>query len=750
MSTVERYLGLIKDYESVFRKWEGRVEKILKRYKDEYRNGTRGYTEARFNVLWSNVNTLVPAVFAKLPKPDVSRRFRDNDPVGRVAAMILERALEYEVEHYPDYEAAMKNSVFDRFLGGRGVSWVRYEPHMAYETVDQPIQGLQVSEDSDEAQQVEVLDYECAPVDYVHWKDFGHEIARTWEEVGIVWRKVYLKRAALIERFGEEIGESIPLDTKPDELKKAQYGETGDYEACIYEIWDKPRNVAVWVHKSRPEPLDEKEDPLGVESFFPCPRPLYATITTDSLVPTPDFTLYQDQANELDILCDRIDGLIKALQVKGVYNASFKELARLFTEGENNTLMPVDNWNAFAEKNGLKGAIDIVDLTPIASALLSAYQAMEQVKAQIYEITGLSDIVRGQSEAQETATAQRIKGQYASLRLKTMQYEVSRFAASLMRLKAQVICKFFAPETIIKISAAEQLAQEDQQYIEPAIALLKSGELNSFRVEIAVDSLVQIDEESEKESRMEFLTATGSFLREAVPAVQAAPEIAPLLMELLKFGVRSFKVGKSIEGVFDQVAEQIKQAQANPQPKPDPEMAKVQAQRQMDADRVASQERIDIARAQSDAAAAQAESAAKERTRIEELRYEDIRHQRDSERAWNEAKLKADTAVVVAQIGKEGKIKTAAMSANASADPDSPTELDETGETKPKSGLVDLVNAVNENMTRLIESHQTGQQQLFGQMGESHGQLMQAINRPRKRTMRRADGTVLTSMDEPA
>ena len=61
-------------------------------------------------------------------------------------------------------------------------------------------------------------------------------------------------------------------------------------------------------------------------------------------------------------------------------------------------------------KNGLKGAIDIVDLTPIANAPNQSYQAMAQVKQQIYDITGISDIIRGQTNASETATAQQLKG----------------------------------------------------------------------------------------------------------------------------------------------------------------------------------------------------------------------------------------------------------------------------------------------------------------------------------------------------
>lgn len=591
---VQKFLNTISSYEREFKKWEGRVEKILKRYRDDSRDGRRGYTESRFNILWSNVQTLKAATFARLPKPDVSRRFRDNDPVGRVAALILERALDYEISHYQDYRDTLTQSLYDRFLGGRGTAWVRYEPKFTPLENGLDYDGDQVTEDQHVegmAEQGEMLDYECAPTDYVHWKDFGHSVARTWEEVTCVWRKVYMTRAMLRERF-PDIADSIPLDSNPEETKGTAKDGV-DKRALIYEIWDKETGKAYWMNKSMNKIIDEKDDPLGLEGFFPCPKPLFATITNETLVPIPDFALYQDQANELDILSDRIDGLIKALQVKGVYDASISELSRLFTEGENNTLLPVTNWAAFAEKQGLKGAIDLVDIQPIAMALSQAYQAMQQVKSQIYDITGISDIVRGQSVASETATAQQIKGQYASLRLKSYQDDVVRYATHLIQLKAQIICKHFDEGTIIQMSGADQLAEADRQFIIPAMQMLKNEPLRSFRIEISSDSMTLADEQQEKQDRIEFLTATSGFMEKAVQASQAAPEIVPLIMELLKFGVTGFRVGKSMEGEIDNTADMLKkiiqqkQMQQQNQPQqPSPEMIKQQSEmqkRQMDA-----------------------------------------------------------------------------------------------------------------------------------------------------------------------
>ena len=584
--TYQDWYNCIAQYERSYKTWEDRTDRIIKRYRDDSRS--RNNPNAKFNILWSNVQTITPAIFARLPRPDVSRRFKDNDPVGRVASMILERALEYEIEHYGDYNSAMKASVQDRLLGGRGTSWVRYEPHI---TGGEPDDGFQITEDIDDAETMggiereERIEYECAPCDYVYWRDFGHTIARTWEEVTAVWRKVYLGRPALVERFGEELGGRIPLDTKPETTKtfNEKMGE-GASEACIYEIWDKTTGEVIWLSKSMGKILDTKPDPLQLENFWPCPKPMYSTITTDSLIPVPDFALYQDQARQLDTLADRIDGFIQALKVRGVYDASEPSLQRLFTEGENNALLPIKNWGAFAEKQGMAGAINLVDIAPIAAALQSSYQAMDQVKNQIYEIMGIADIQRGQTDPNETLGAQIIKSNNASGRLKTMQHDVVNFATSLLTIKAQIICNHFTEDTIIKISGAMQLSDSDKQYIPQALALLKDEPAKNFRIEVTSDSMIYQDEQQEKQDRVEFLSAVSQFMQTALPTAMQAPELTPLLMEMLKFGVTAFKAGKGMEGLIDETAdkfrEQAKQMEGQPKP-PSAEQQKMQMEMQM-------------------------------------------------------------------------------------------------------------------------------------------------------------------------
>jgi hypothetical protein len=678
--TYEDWYKTIAGYERQYKRWEARADRIVKKYKDDSRYDRN--PNARFNILWSNVQTIQPAIFARLPRPDVSRRFRDNDPIGRVASMMLERALEFEIEHYGDYKSAMNNSVLDRLLGGRGVSWVRYEPHFAVDEVGEPDDGFQVTEDSDEAEtpegmeneNPERIEYECAPVDYVHWKEFGHSPgARTWEEVTCVWRKVYMSRSALVERFGEEMGYKIPLDTKPSDDKNSYKPMDGNYEAVIYEIWDKETGKVLWLSKSLGKIIDERDDPLQLECFFPCPKPLYSTLTTDSLEPIPDFVIYQDQARELDTLCDRIDGLINALKVRGVYDASSSELQRLFSEGENNTLIPVDNWMAFAEKQGMKGAIDLVDITPFAQALAQCYTAMEQVKGQIYELMGIADIQRGQSNPNETLGAQIIKSNNASGRLKTMQHAVVDFATTLLSIKAQIICNHFTDETLVQISGAMQLSPQDQQLIPQAIALLRDESSKNFRIEVTSDSMIYQDEQQEKQDRIAFLSSVGTFLQTAMPAVQGAPELAPLLMEMLKFGVTAFKAGKQLEGIIDQTADEIRtqaeQSKGQPKP-PSPEMQKLQMQAQLEQAKMQNTAQLEQLKMQN---AMQVEKAKQEyQAQENQLKFqlEEQRNMMDREMELKVAQMKMmterNTQVLLAHINNGAKIEVARIGSDES------------------------------------------------------------------------------------
>ena len=57
--------------------WRKKAEKAVDRYRDEKERSGR-----RFNILFANTQTTIPALYNSEPVPDVRRRFGDDDEDG--------------------------------------------------------------------------------------------------------------------------------------------------------------------------------------------------------------------------------------------------------------------------------------------------------------------------------------------------------------------------------------------------------------------------------------------------------------------------------------------------------------------------------------------------------------------------------------------------------------------------------------------------------------------------------------------
>lgn len=545
----------IDRYHRASLRWREQAEKITRLYLQQSR--LQGPDAARhFAILWANTRTMQPAVYARPPKIVVSRRYRDPDPAARKAAEVLERCINTSFDLY-DCDSVLQAVRDDLLLAGRGSAWVRYES----EIVANAVQHEQV----------------C--IDYVHWSDFGHTLARRWADVSAVWRCVYLSRDKVVERFGATVAQKLRYEYRPEYAKR--YGADADEQealAPIYEIWDRTTERTIWYSREQEVTLEESEPLLSFRNFYPCPPPAYATRATTSLFPVPDYVYYQDQAEEIDDLTNKIADLTGWLRLKGFMPAgpssegpdAIEQLLRL---DNNQVLVKVESWAGFAERGGV-AQIQWLPLDTIVTALREAINARRELKNDVFELTGLSDIIRGQSEASETLGAQQIKAQSASRRIALMQREMARFARDLAELTGEVIAEVFQPQTMAQMSGLD-LATAPPPGLPPApehqmnaqvISLLRDERTRGFRIEVETDSTLDADEQQEKTSRIEFMTAVGSFLREALPLAQNVPQIVPVLQEMLMFLVRGFRVGRSMEEVLErsleQVAQQALEAQA--------------------------------------------------------------------------------------------------------------------------------------------------------------------------------------------
>ena len=595
---------------AMVRDWHEKADRITKVFRDE-RDGTNT-SACKWNLFTANIQTVRPMLYGQTPAVSVERRFADaNDDVARVAAEMLERLLNADIEKDSDsYARALKYVLDDRLLPGLGIARVRYVAD--HETI--PETPAKLWPDGREAapavpaQEKKVREY--VETDYVHWKDFLWSAgARVWHEARWVAFRVQMSRAELKKRFGK-VASQVPLNAKPneDEKKAHPWGR-----ADVWEIWSKDHKKTFWYVEGYDVVLDMQDDPYGLEGFWPCPEPFLANVTTSGLIPRPDYAIAQDLYDEVDTLSTRIKILEDAIRVAGVYDkAAGPNVERLLSPREDNALFPVDNWALHAEKGGLRGMIDWLPIEQITAAITALVAQRQLVVDALYQVTGMSDILRGQAtQGGVTATEQAMKARFGSVRIQALQDEFARFASDIQRLKAELISKHFEVATILECSNSEY--GFDAQLAPQAAELLKS-KFASYRIAVKPESVSLQDFAALKAERMEVLGGLSTFISAATPVMQTMPGSLPFLLQVMQWAVSGLKGSAAIEGVLDTAIaaaqQQAQQPQAPAQPdtkllaqqmKGQQDQAKIQAELQADLTRTHAEVQADAQREQNQA-----------------------------------------------------------------------------------------------------------------------------------------------------
>jgi hypothetical protein len=431
--------------------WRTRGSDVIKRFRDERTKRGSDSQASKINILWSNTEVLKAALYARTALPDVRRRFPDaggGDPLARTAAEAIERSLNYCNDTY-DVDSPIEDALSDYLLPGRGTIWVTYEPEIIGEGEEAYVGDQKLFEE------------------FVYWRDFVHGKARTWARVPWVARRHALSLGEFRKKF-PHIKEDPDLNYKllnNDERRQTSASDDGeDGLVEVWECWDKGTQDRIYVARGFSEEVQRDHDPYGLREFFPCPKPLFSVMTTDQLIPEPEFCLYQDQADELDRVAGRIKVLLEALKWKGIFDGSIdgeNVLATLSKAGDN-IFLAYANWNVLKEKGGIENAVGFWPIERIVEVLQQLYPRGAQLIQEIYEITGISDIIRGATDPNETLGAQKLKSQFGSMRMQKRQREVQRFVRDGYRLKAEIIAEHFTQETLKAITNLQLPTREEQ------------------------------------------------------------------------------------------------------------------------------------------------------------------------------------------------------------------------------------------------------------------------------------------------
>lgn len=602
------WLNLLEESEKAFEDWNNHCDKI----DQYYANITRLCNQSRdreFQMLWANCEVIKPAIYAKPPQPVVVPKFKDRRPVPQASAELLERAttVSFDLGYVHDLMLLIRDDVA---LAGRGVAWARYES----------------------AQGKGYYDYEKVCFDHKDRRDFLHSLNRCWYDVWWVAGASWLTREDARDRFSQYSGDEYQDAEYEVDRETMELGGTDKRErAKFWEIWDRKNRRCIWVAKGCEYILDESDPEIEFACFFPCPQPAYGTLQRGSLVPVPDALQYKDQLEELNLLTGRIHALSDALEARGFYPSGSTELsdaieAALKTNTPGRLLVPISNWAAFGST---KEVIVWLPIDQIAATVQQCVTLRRQIIEDIYQIMGMSDIMRGATDPAETLGAQQLKTQYGGTRVRDKQQQLVRFSRDLVQIAADVICSKFDPVTVIEMtqtdlptskmlqqqisSVQQQLVQQNQaiemakqqpQYqqlqqsnpdqfaqiqqqsqqlmkegqdavraliakptFEQVWTFLKDQRARAFVLDIETDSTILVDENAEKQRRSEFVGVLAQLMPQLAQMIMAEPATAPFCGEVLKFAVAPYRAGRTLDGAIDELVQDM-QAKAG-QPKGD-------------------------------------------------------------------------------------------------------------------------------------------------------------------------------------
>ena len=632
---VKMWLAAIDAADKEESDWRKEADEIV----EIYRSASEQKKQQAFNILYSNTETLLPAIYNSTPQPDIRRRYNDPGVSAKAVADILERAISYSLDQY-DFDAVMRAVTFDAVGPGRGVARVRYVPKVVGPDESQLEEG-----EAPEGQSYENVEHnetnppeageqivsQLVTLEYVPWKNFRRGPGLIWDDVEWIAFKHYLTRDQ-IRDLNENVGKTITLDydtrsgeTDKDKAEGAKDPSEVFLRACVWEIWDKVTGECLFICPSyEAGPLRVEPDPLQLTGFFPIPRPLQPINTPTDLIPVPLYRSYKELAEELNEVTIRIRRLVRQIRVRGIYASSAASIEQII-KADDGELVPADGLEMFAG-GGLEKAIAWWPIEPQVKALAQLVAHRDAIKQTIYEVSGLADIMRGATNASETLGAQQIKAQWGSLRVQSFQAEVARFCRDVFRMKAELIGQNFEMPLLMEMTGVKLASQADkamaqqrlmqaqqqaamaqqagqpapppeglneaQKAMEAPLAeeveqMLRSDLLRSYRIDVETDSTVRADLTRNMETMTQFVQGSAAYAQAIGPLVGEGVIPGEVAISIFQAFARNFRLGRTVDTVLEQTADKAREEAKQPQPeKPDPAMVKAETDakaKQMDA-----------------------------------------------------------------------------------------------------------------------------------------------------------------------
>ena len=468
-------------------------------------------------LFWEVVNIEHVGVYSNQPVPDVRPNTDKQNPVMKDVARAIQSGLAYCVDK-PSFDATMNRTVDDYLAMGLGVPRVKIDS-VINETITQvPVyqeqiigfdamggmltQNVQIGM---EDQVEESVGDQLIRWDFVPWSCFGWEAGNHWNTTEFIYFRHPMTQKEIKARFGRTI--SATQEQRDNSEINSWHARTFD----IYEIWCKRKKEVLFIAEGEDEPLEVIPDPLELIDFYPIPAPMMMNLPSDELIPQSDYDYIEPYDVEINRLQERRMGLLEQIRASGAYDSGVPELGDMF-ENEDGEFTPIANLMArFQAAGGSDGILYHLPLEEKSRVLAELTNQIQFVRAQVDEVLGISDIVRGVTAASETATAQEIKGRWVGVRLTRKRECVQYTVREMMRIMAQLLASHITPENLQRMTQIE-ITEQMQQIMQDDI-------LMDFAIDIETDSTVAKDEFREMTTKQEMLNGVAQYSQSVLPMV---------------------------------------------------------------------------------------------------------------------------------------------------------------------------------------------------------------------------------------
>ena len=478
---------------------------------------------------------------------------------------------------------------------------------------------------------------EKAVLELVHYPDYYCNDARSQQEIEWQARRAYLDRDQVEEKFGKDVANRLSFSSHPNASLQRSYKKDDTFEgkAELFEIWCEASGKVYWLAKGSEKPIIESSSPpIEFDKFYPC-SVIAQSCDPDSVIPVSDYSHCKDQILEVERLTTRIHALTQAIRTNALYDSALGNQVQELLTGDLK-LTPTNNWPSYKAKGGLNNSIEFMNIEPFVNGLTVLQNARQVALERLYETLKVSDLLRGTSDQYKSATANRLENQWSSLGLIVRQNMFTKFVSDAIQNLGAIIASQFDEERLMEIGDAERLIAESLYKPEmpmpaeqaeltgfeamgqpeggeaPPMPMLPAPQASSvptemdikmvedeiievfrdtkercYRIQIASDSMVAIDQAQQQSEGAALLQAAGGFFEQMRSVIEQYPPLLDFSIALFQNMIRRFKGGKELDGIFTKALQQVgeiakaKEEAAKQPPPPDPTMIEMQARMQI-------------------------------------------------------------------------------------------------------------------------------------------------------------------------